>query len=417
MKKVNIALFGFGRIGRNIFRLGYDNPKYNFVAISDFGSLEALHYLLVRDSVHGSMKDEVVLDGNYLKVKDQKVRVISGGKPGTIPWDIYDVDIVIDATGRFLKKEDLALHLSSGAKKVFTTRNPQEAIDRYVIPGINDSSIKPSDKIISTTSSTTQVLALMVKMLDECFGLERAMMTTVHAYTADQPLADAAGLDLRRSRSAAENIIPNSTFAPSIVEAIMPKFKGKLDGIAFNVPVPNGSCVDLTTELKNIPTVEEANKAIKEYSENSLKNIVGYTEDPIVSSDVSGREETMVFDQKATMITNDALLKTLCWYDNGWGFSKRILDALDKTILPGINVNSEDIFCMTPEDFKTDYRTPYGSGFSIAPILTQSAWFRTHNQDDRYKNLFYVGAGTHPGAGVPGVINSAKVVESILYDE
>lgn len=329
MKKVNIALFGFGRIGRNIFRLGYDNPKYNFVAISDFGSLEALHYLLVRDSIHGKMKDEVTIGGNYLKVKDQKVRVISGGQPGTIPWDIYDVDIVIDATGRFLKKEDLALHLKSGAKKVFTTRNPEETIDRYVIPGINDSSIKLSDKIISTTSSTTQVLALMVKMLDECFGLERAMMTTVHAYTADQPLADAAGIDLRRSRSAVENIIPNSTLAPSIVEEIMPKFKGKLDGIAFNVPVPNGSCVDLTTELKNIPTVEEANQAIKEYSEKSLRGIVGYTDDPIVSSDVRGREETMVFDEKATMITKDALLKTLCWYDNGWGFSKRILDVIN----------------------------------------------------------------------------------------
>tara|TARA_B110001450_G_C17611877_1_gene477615 strand:- start:811 stop:1347 length:537 start_codon:yes stop_codon:yes gene_type:complete len=169
----------------------------------------------------------------------------------------------------------------------------------------------------------------MVKMLDECFGLERAMMTTVHAYTADQPLADAAGIDLRRSRSAVENIIPNSTLAPSIVEEIMPKFKGKLDGIAFNVPVPNGSCVDLTTELKNIPTVEEANQAIKEYSEKSLRGIVGYTDDPIVSSDVRGREETMVFDEKATMITKDALLKTLCWYDNGWGFSKRILDVIN----------------------------------------------------------------------------------------
>jgi glyceraldehyde 3-phosphate dehydrogenase len=222
------------------------------------------------------------------------------------------------------------MHLDSGAKKVFTTRNPKEKIDRYVIPGINDSYIDSSDRIISTTSSTTQVLALMLKMLDESFGLERAMMTTIHAYTADQPLADAAGLDLRRSRSAVENIIPNSTFAPSIVEEIMPKFKGKIDGIAFNVPVPNGSCVDLTTELRKTPTAEEANHAIKKFSENSLKNIVGYTSDPIVSSDVSGREETMVFDEKATMVTKDALLKTLCWYDNGWGFSKRILDVIDK---------------------------------------------------------------------------------------
>ena len=328
-KKINIAIFGFGRIGRNLFRLGYNNPNYNIVAVSDFGSAEALHYLLVRDSIHGFMDDEVVLDGNHLVVKDQRTRVISGGEPGTIPWDAYDVDVVIDATGRFLKRDQLDAHLNSGAKRVFISRNAEDPIDRYVIPGVNDSSIDSSDQIVSTTSSTTQVLALMVKMLDESFGLKRAMMTTVHAYTADQPLADAAGVDLRRSRSAVENIIPNSTLAPSIVEDLMPQFTGKLDGIAFNVPVPNGSCVDLTTELSNTPSVEEANEAIKKYSESSLQGIVGYTEDPSVSSDVIGREETMVYDQKATMITKDMLLKTLCWYDNGWGFASRILDVVD----------------------------------------------------------------------------------------
>ena len=327
--KINIALFGFGRIGRNLFRLGYDDPKYNFVAISDFGSAEALHYLLVRDSIHGSMKDDVELDGNHLLVKEQKPRIISGGEPGNIPWDAFNVDIVIDATGRFLKRDELSAHLDSGAKRVLISRNPKDDIDRYVIPGINESSIHSSDKIISTTSSTTQVLALMLKMLDEEFGIQRAMMTTVHAYTSDQPLADAAGVDLRRSRSAVENIIPNTTGAPSIVEELMPQFSGKVDGIAFNVPVPNGSCVDLTTELNRMPSIEEANNAIKKYSDTSMKGIVGYTSDPIVSSDVIGREETMVYDEKATMITKDSLLKTLCWYDNGWGFASRILDVVD----------------------------------------------------------------------------------------
>ena len=327
--KINIALFGFGRIGRNLFRLGYDNPKYNFVAISDFGSAEALHYLLVRDSIHGSMKDDVQLDGNHLLVKEQKPRIISGGEPGNIPWDAFNVDIVIDATGRFLKRDELSAHLDSGAKRVLISRNPKDDIDRYVIPGINESSIHSSDEIISTTSSTTQVLALMLKMLDEEFGMQRAMMTTVHAYTSDQPLADAAGVDLRRSRSAVENIIPNTTSAPSIVEELMPQFSGKVDGIAFNVPVPNGSCVDLTTELNRMPSIEEANNAIKKYSATSMKGIVGYTSDPIVSSDVIGREETMVYDEKATMITKDSLLKTLCWYDNGWGFASRILDVVD----------------------------------------------------------------------------------------
>ena len=327
--KINIALFGFGRIGRNLFRLGYDDPKYNFVAISDFGSAEALHYLLVRDSIHGSMKDNVELDGNHLLVKEQKPRIISGGEPGNIPWDAFNVDIVIDATGRFLKRDELSAHLDSGAKRVLISRNPKDDIDRYVIPGINESSIHSSDKIISTTSSTTQVLALMLKMLDEKFSIQRAMMTTVHAYTSDQPLADAAGVDLRRSRSAVENIIPNTTSAPSIVEELMPQFSGKVDGIAFNVPVPNGSCVDLTAELDRMPSVEEANNAIKKYSDTSMKGIVGYTSDPIVSSDVIGREETMVYDEKATMITKDSLLKTLCWYDNGWGFASRILDVVD----------------------------------------------------------------------------------------
>ena len=328
-KPINIALFGFGRIGRNIFRLGYDNPNYNFVAVSDFGSTEALHYLLSRDSVHGAMKDNVTLDGNHLLVKNQKVRVISGGEPGTIPWDAYDVDVVIDATGRFLKRSELSLHLDAGAKRVFVSRNPHQSIDRYVIPGINDDTIEATDQIISTTSSTTQVLALMLKMLDESFGVQRAMMTTIHAYTSDQPLADAVGIDLRRSRSAVENIIPNTTFAPKIIEQIMPQFKGKLEGIAFNVPVPNGSCVDLTTELKHMPSVEEVNEIVRKYAESSLKGIVGFTNDPIVSSDVIGREETMVYDAKATMLTKNALLKNICWYDNGWGFSKRILDMVD----------------------------------------------------------------------------------------
>ena len=328
-KPVNIALFGFGRIGRNIFRLGYDNPNYNFVAISDFGSAETLHYLLSRDSIHGAMKDDVTLDGNHLRVKDQRVRAINGGEPGTIPWDAYDVDVVIDATGRFLKRSELALHIEAGAKRVFVSRNPHETIDRYVIPGINESSIEASDQIISTTSSTTQVLALVLKMLDESFGVQRAMMTTIHAYTSDQPLADAVGIDLRRSRSAVENIIPNTTFAPKIIEQIMPQFKGKLEGIAFNVPVPNGSCVDLTTELRNMPSVEEVNAIVKKYSETTLKGIVGFTDDPIVSSDVIGREETMIYDAQATMITQNALLKNICWYDNGWGFSKRILEMVD----------------------------------------------------------------------------------------
>ena len=326
--KINIALFGFGRIGRNIFRLGYTNPQLNFVAISDLGHADALHYLLMRDSVHGTLKDEVKLDGNYFTTEGQHVRVLSGGKPGTIPWDTFGVDVVIDATGHYLKREELEQHLEAGAKRVFVTRTPEDEIDRIVIPGINEVLIKESDQIISATSSTTQVLALMLKILDKHYSVKRAMMTTIHAYTADQPLADAIGLDLRRSRSAVENIIPNTTGAPEIIEQLMPEFAGKLDGIAFNVPVPNGSCVDLTTELETVPVVEEINQVMKQEAENGYTGLVGYTDDPIVSSDVNGRKETLIFDAKATMITAETLLKTICWYDNGWGFAKRILDTL-----------------------------------------------------------------------------------------
>ena len=326
--KINIAIFGFGRIGRNIFRLAYKDPRFNIVAISEFGHAEALHYLLVRDSVHGKLVDPIELDGDNFVYGDNTVRILPGEKPGQIPWSTMDVDFVIDSTGSYLKKEELERHISTGAKRVIVSRAPTDRIDRMVIHGINEGSIEKSDKIISATSSTTQVFGLMLKILNSHFGVCRAMMTTVHAYTADQPLTDAIGVDLRRSRSAAENIIPNTTSAPEILEKLMPEFKGKLDGIAFNVPVPNGSCVDMTTELNEVPTSEELNAVLKEESENSFKGLIGYTDDPIVSSDVIGREETMVFDAKATMLTADTLLKTLCWYDNGWGFSKRILDTI-----------------------------------------------------------------------------------------
>jgi len=328
-KKIRIGIMGFGRIGRNLFRIGYKNPIFDFVAISDLGEPEAMHYLLMRDSVYGEMPENVKLENNYLKVRHQNTRLLEGGKPGSIPWDAFDVDFVIDATGRYRHVSDLQPHINEGAKRVIVAVPPVEPVDRIVIAGVNDHLIKSHDKLISVTSSTTQVLALMVKMLDEQYGVKRAMMTSIHAYTSDQPLADSVRSDLRRSRSAVENIIPNSNESPRLVGELMPKFKGKLDGMALNVPVPDGSCVDLSTELKQMPSVKDLNTAIKEYSKGSLKGIVGYTDDPIVSSDVVGISETMIFDGKATMITQDKLLKTLCWYDNGWGFSKRILELVE----------------------------------------------------------------------------------------
>lgn len=328
-KKIRIGIMGFGRIGRNLYRLGYANPLFDFVVVSDLGEPESMHYLLMRDSVYGKMTEDVILEGNYLKIRHQNTRLLEGGRPGSIPWDAFDIDFVIDATGQYHHTADLQAHIDEGAKRVIVAVPPVEPVDRIVIAGINDHLIRAHDKLISVTSSTTQVLALMVKMLDEKFDVERAMMTSIHAYTSDQPLADAVGTDLRRSRSAVENIIPNENESPRLVGELMPKFKGKLAGMALNVPVPDGSCVDLSTELKNMPSVKELNAAIKSYAEGSLKGIVGYTDDPIVSSDVVGTSETMIFDGKVTMIIQDKLLKTLCWYDSGWGFSKRILELIE----------------------------------------------------------------------------------------
>jgi len=328
-KPLRIGLFGFGRIGRNIFRIGYKDPQFQFVAISDLGDVEAMHYLLMRDSIHGVMEDEITLDGNYLKYNGHSVRLLAGGTPGTIPWDAFDVDVVIDSTGAYRHRDELQPHIDAGAGRVLVSKPPIEEVDRLVIKGLNHGEIHKDDKIISTTSATTQVLALMLKVLDDAFGVKEAMMTTVHAYTSDQPLADAARSDLRRSRSAVENIIPNETWAPEYVSQLMPQFKNKLVGMAMNVPVANGSCIDLSTEMNNMPSIDEVNAAFKAASENGLRDIIGYTEDPIVSSDAIASGDTMVFDSKATMIASGKLLKTIAWFDNGWGFANRILELAD----------------------------------------------------------------------------------------
>ena len=329
IEKIKIGLFGFGRIGRNIFRIGYEDPRFEFVAISDLGNVEAMHYLLMRDSIHGAMKSDIKLEGKDLLYNGSSTRLLPGAAPGSIPWDAFDVDIVIDSTGAYRKREELQMHIDSGAKRVLVSKPPVNEIDRIVIQGINEDQIDNNDRIISTTSSTTQVLALMMKVLDESFGINRAMMTTVHAYTSDQPLADAVRSDLRRSRSAVENIIPNETWAPDYVSQLMPKFKDKISGIAMNVPVANGSCIDLTTEMDKMPSVEEANKSFKDASSNELKGLVRFTEDPIVSSDAIGGGQTMLFDSKATMIASEKLLKTVAWFDNGWGFANRILELAE----------------------------------------------------------------------------------------
>jgi len=327
--RIRVGLMGFGRIGRNFYRLTTESKDIEIAVISDVGNPEILHYLLQRDSIHGTFQYPVNFKNDQLTMEDGRVsKFIQGVAPGDVAWSDYGVDVVIDATGKYRTKAHMEAHLSAGAKRVIITTLPEDQVDRLVIVGINDDTIVADDKCISAGSTTTHVMALMMKILDEKFDIERAMMTTVHAYTSDQPLQDTVGSDFRRSRSAAENIIPNDTETPQWVETILPQFKGKLDGIALNVPVSNGSCLDLTTQFADSSiTVEAVNNAAKEAA-RQMPEIIEVTEDPVVSSDVQGNRHSLVFDTKATMKTQGRLVKTISWYDNGWGHAARLLDLI-----------------------------------------------------------------------------------------
>ena len=328
-RRVRVGLMGFGRIGRNFYRLASETPNVEIPIISDVGQPEILHYLLQRDTIHGSFQHEARLEDNRLRLDDgRSAEMILGVAPGDVPWKSYDVDLVVDATGKYLGKAHMEAHLAAGAKRVIITNLPEEEIDRLVVMGVNEDTISPSDRMISACSSTTSPVALMLKIMDEEFGVDRAMMTTIHAYTSDQPLADTAGRDFRRSRSAAENIIPNETPTARWLAVILPRFKGRFDGIALNVPVPDGSCVDITYQFKNAEaTVEAVNEAMRDAA-GKMPDIIEVTEDPVVSSDVIGNRHSLFFDSKATMKTKGRLVKTISWYDNGWGHAARLLDII-----------------------------------------------------------------------------------------
>jgi len=323
MSKIRVGLMGFGEIGRDFYRLSLNQPEMEVVAISDIGRSDILHYLLKND---GRDPVDAQLEGNYLVVGNQKARLIHGVEPKDVPWDAFDVDIVIDSTHKYRSREAMQAHLDSGAKRVILGSLPHDDIDRVIVMGVNDDSIKASDKLVSAASATTNALALMLDILDKAFGIEYAMMTTIHAYTSDQPLRDTAASDFRRSRSAAENIIPNVNISPYWMEHILPRFKGKIEGSALNVPVPMGSLLDLTCVLtKGDTTIEEVNDAMR----TAAKSLAGYieiTEDPIVSSDVIGNAHSLLFDTKGTMKSSKRMVKTLSWYDNSLGQAGRLVD-------------------------------------------------------------------------------------------
>ncbi|MCH7656882.1 MAG: type I glyceraldehyde-3-phosphate dehydrogenase [Bacteroidetes bacterium] len=328
---MKIAINGFGRIGRNVFKIALERPDLEVVGINDLTDTKTLAYLLKYDSTQGRYEG-VSYDDEFLIVNGKKVKVTAETNPAIIPWS-ETPDVVVESTGVFRKKESpkggYGDHLKNGAKKVILTVPAKDTIDNTIVLGVNDEDIKPEDQCVSNASCTTNCLAPIVKVLNDKFGIENGLMTTIHSYTNDQSLLDFPHSDLRRARSAAISQIPTTTGAATAVGKVIPELKGKLDGMAIRVPTPTGSLVDLVANLKVEATVEEINAAMKEASEGSMKGILEYTEDPIVSVDVIHSEYSSIFDALSTIV-NGKTVKVLSWYDNEWGYSARVVDLCEK---------------------------------------------------------------------------------------
>jgi glyceraldehyde 3-phosphate dehydrogenase len=330
MAKITVGINGFGRIGRAIFRIVCDREDIEVKAINDIFSPDTLAHLLRYDSVYGRFPGEVTLKDGKMKAGNQEVLFLEERDPSKLPWKDHSVDFVIESTGVFRKKDQVAQHITAGAKKVLLTVPAKDEIDAMVVLGVNDEDLKPEHKIISNASCTTNCLAPVAKVLHDNFGIARGYMTTIHAYTNDQNLTDQPHKDLRRARNAALNIIPTTTGAARAVGKIMPALKGKMDGIAMRVPVATGSVVDLVAELEKGTNPEGINAAMKKAAEGPMKGILKYTEDPIVSSDIIGDTHSSIFDAGSTVMMGDNFAKVVSWYDNEWGYACRIVDLLCK---------------------------------------------------------------------------------------
>jgi glyceraldehyde 3-phosphate dehydrogenase (phosphorylating) len=326
-----VAINGFGRIGRAVFRLLAQREDIRVVAINDITANETLAYLTRFDTVFGRFPGKVTLNGDTMTAGTQTVRMLEQREPKKLPWGDLKVDVVVEATGRFRKREECAWHLEAGAQRVILTVPAKDKIDATVVVGVNDATLEPEHRIISNASCTTNCLAPVAKVLHERFGIVKGVITTVHAYTNDQRLADVPHRDLRRSRAANENVIPTTTGAARAVGEVLPELKGKLDGIAMRVPVPDGSTVDLVAELKTKTTSAEINKAMKEAAEKPpLAGILAYSEDPIVSSDIIQDAHSATFDALLTRTLGGNFVKVVAWYDNEWGYSCRVVDLIGK---------------------------------------------------------------------------------------
>ena len=326
---MRVGINGFGRIGRSVFRVLNNRDDIDVVAINDIFDKDALTYLLKYDTVMGRFPGDISLDSDILSAGSQKVKLIAERVPEELPWGELGVDIVIESTGIFRMKSQLESHLNAGEKKVILTVPSKDEIDYTVVLGVNDGGLKPEHRIVSNASCTTNCLAPMAKVLNESFGIELGVINTIHAYTNDQRLADVPHSDWRRSRAAAENVIPTTTGAARAVGVVLPELNGKLDGIAMRVPVPDGSVVDFNVRIKVDVTGDQVNDEVRSASESgSLKNILEYSTLPVVSSDIIGNSHSSIFDAPFTRVIEGNYIKTLNWYDNEWGYSNRVVDLV-----------------------------------------------------------------------------------------
>lgn len=326
MSKIKVAINGFGRIGRLTFKALLTKENVEVVAINDLTDTKTLAHLLKYDSVHGKFNGTVEATANGIIVNGNEIKITAEREPKNLPWGDLGIDVVLESTGRFVDEKGAGGHLEAGAKKVVISA-PAKGDIKTVVLGVNDEVLTGEENIVSNASCTTNCLAPMAKVLDDTFGIEKGYITTVHAYTADQNLQDAPHSDLRRARAAAYSIVPTSTGAAKAVGLVLPHLKGKLDGVAMRVPIPDGSLTDLTVILKKPATKEEINAAMKKAAEGEMKGILEYTEDPIVSIDIVGNTHSCIFDAEMTS-ANDTLVKVVGWYDNEAGYSNRAADLI-----------------------------------------------------------------------------------------
>ncbi|HEX2163851.1 MAG TPA: type I glyceraldehyde-3-phosphate dehydrogenase [Thermoanaerobaculia bacterium] len=327
---VRVGINGFGRIGRSVFRILADREEVEVVAINDLYENEQLAYLLQYDTVMGKFEREVTTDEEHMWVDGRRIEMTAERDPAEIPWGELGVDVVVESTGAFRTREKLEKHLAGGARKVVLTVPSKDPIDAIVVLGVNDDVLTSEHRLVSNASCTTNCLAPLAKILDDAFGIEEGFLSTIHAYTNDQRLADVPHKDLRRSRAAAENIVPTTTGAARAVGKVIPHLAGKLDGMAMRVPVPDGSIVDFVARLRARPSAGEVNAAVREAAAGPMRAIVEYSEVPLVSTDIIGNPHSSIFDALSTRSQGDGFVKVVAWYDNEWGYSYRVVDLIER---------------------------------------------------------------------------------------